>query len=145
MRPASIPPTLRDMKKILTSALVVGAIAGVVNFLLAYLLGGSILETPYQPETTEPIPAGEFAVASGIFTLLLTLVGAVILGVLVKRLPERALRIWLIISVVFLALYGIFPFAAPVASFKAGLLTNLLHAVAGFAALYFIPRRAGLV
>jgi hypothetical protein len=74
------------------------------------------------------------------------MIGALILGLLVKRFPNSAIRTWTIIGVVFLIINGIFPFAAPgVAPIKGAILSNLVHAVAGFAALYFIPRRAGLV
>ena len=133
------------MKKILLNGLIVGAITGAINAVLAYLLGGSLLETPYAgPDTTEPVPVGQFAVASAIFSLVLVFIGALILGLLYRWKPNSAVRIWTIIGVVFLILYGIFPFAAPVASIKAGILSNLLHLVAGFGALYYIPKRSGL-
>jgi len=133
------------MKKILLNGLIVGAITGVINAILAFLLGDSLLETPYtEPGSTETVPVGQFAVAAGIFSLVLVFIGALILGLLNRWKPNSAVRIWTIIGVIFLILYGIFPFAAPVASVKAGILTNLLHLVAGFGALYYIPKRSGL-
>ncbi len=132
------------MKKILVNSLLVGLGAGLVNSALAYFLGDGPLETPYAPQTTDPQPAGQFAVAAGIFTVILTLIGGLILGLLTRKNPDKGLRTWRIIGVVFLILYGAFPFFAPVASDKAGILTNLLHLVAGFAALYFIPKQSGL-
>lgn len=134
------------MKKIILNSLVVGLITGMINALLAFTLGGSVLETPYAgPDATEPIPPPQFAIGSLIITVVLTLIGGLILALLTRKNVQRGVRIWVIIGVIFLIVYGIFPFAGPVASFKAGILTNLQHAVAGFGALYFIPRRAGLM
>jgi len=135
-----------DMKKILTTALTIGGVAGLVNAALAFLLGSTILETPFmEPGSTEYMPLSQFAIASGVFTVILTLIGALILGVLYNRLQEKGVRIWKIVGIVFLVLYGLMPFVTPgLATFKAAILSNLLHLVAGIPALMLIPRRAGL-
>lgn len=131
------------MKNLLISALKLGLITGAANAALAYFLGNSILETPFQPGTTEFVPVAQFAIMAGVFTLLLIVVGAVILGLLKKRMPEKGIRIWTIIAVVFLILYGIFPFIAPeAASTDAAILTNILHLVAGIPAIIFLPKNA---
>lgn len=129
------------MKKILLNALLIGALAGAINFGLALILGDSWLETPFIQGTQEMEPTMDFAMKSLISTIVLTLVGGLILGLLHRRYNERGIRIWRIIGVVFLFLYGAMPFLGPgVATFKAAILINILHFVAGFAALYFIPR-----
>jgi len=131
------------MKNLLVSALKLGLITGVVNAALAFFLGDSILATPYEPGTTTAVPVAQFAVMSGVFTVLLTVLGAVILGLLKKRMPEKGIKIWQIIAVVFLFAYGIFPFMAPeVASTDAAILTNILHLVAGIPAIVMLPKSA---
>lgn len=131
------------MKNLLISALKLGLITGVANAALAYFLGDSILETPFQPGTTEFVPVAQFAIMAGVFTLLLTVIGAVILGLLRKRMPEKATRTWTIIAVIFLIIYGVFPFMAPeAASTDAAILTNILHLVAGIPAILFLPKNA---
>lgn len=131
------------MKNLLISALKLGLVTGVINAALAYFLGGSILETPYKPGTTTVVPAAQFAVMAGVFTLLLTMVGALLLGVLKKRMPEKGVRTWTIVAVVFLIAYGVFPFMAPeAASTDAAILTNILHLVAGIPAIKLLPKSA---
>ncbi|MEO1384328.1 MAG: DUF6069 family protein [Bacteroidota bacterium] len=129
------------MKKILLNALLIGALAGAVNFGLALLLGESPLETPFIQGTEEFEPASDFAMKSLVGTVVLTLIGGLILGLLHRRYGERSIRIWRIVGIAFLFLYGAMPFLSPgVATAKAGLLINILHFVAGFAALHFLPR-----
>ncbi len=134
------------MKNILIQSLIVGGIAAIINAVLAFLLGGSILDTPYVgPNVTETEPVSVFAVKAGVMTFLLTFIGALILSLLARKNTERGVRIWRIIGIVFLVLYGIMPFVAPVANVQAAILVNILHLVAGFAALYYIPKRAKIV
>ena len=135
------------MKKILFQALIISVLAGLANAGLAFMLGGSILETPYAgPETTENVPLSQFTIAAAIFSVILSLIGALVLGLLTRKNPARGTNIWRIIGIVFLIIYGVFPFIAPgVASVSAGILVNILHLVAGVPMLLLLPGRAGLV
>lgn len=131
------------MKNLLLSALKLGVVTGIINAALVYFLAGSVLETPYEPGTTEFVPVAQFTVMAGVFSLILTMVGALILGVLKKRMPEKGVRTWTIVAAVFLIAYGIFPFMAPeVASTDAAILTNILHLVAGIPAIMLLPKSA---
>ena len=130
------------MKKILLNGLILGAITGAVNAVLALTLGGSVLATPFQPNTTEQIATSEFAGAAFGASLILTLIGALILGLLHRSLGARGVRIWTIIGIAFLVLYGLFPFLAPgMASSKAAIMVNIMHLVAGIPALTYLPKK----
>ena len=135
------------MKNILLQALIISTVAGVANAGIAFMLGATILETPYAgPETTENVPLSQFTIASAVFSIILSLIGALVLGLLARKKPARGANIWRIIGIVFLIVYGIFPFIAPgVASVRAGILVNILHLVVGIPMLLMLPRRAGLV
>jgi len=135
------------MKKILLSSLLVGILAGAVNLLLVLILAGTLLDTPFtEPGSTEKVPVGTFGIVSVGLTVVLTLIGGLVLGLLHRFTPSQAVRIWVIIGVLFLVAYGAFPFLGEgLVSLEAGILVNILHAVAGGAALYFIPRRSGLM
>ncbi|MEL6134975.1 MAG: hypothetical protein AAFR59_16570, partial [Bacteroidota bacterium] len=76
------------MKKILLNALLIGALAGAINFGLALILGDSWLETPFIQGTQEMEPTMDFAMKSLISTIVLTLVGGLILGLLHRRYNE---------------------------------------------------------
>jgi len=141
------PKRFHLMKKILLTSLVVGTVAGAINLLLVLLLAGTLLDTPYAgPGSSEKVPVGAFGIVSVGLTVILTLIGGLILGLLHRYKPDQAVRIWVVLGVVFLVAYGIMPFLGDgLVSLEAGILVNLLHAVAGAAALYVIPRRAGLM
>ncbi|MEL7120337.1 MAG: hypothetical protein AAFO07_12875 [Bacteroidota bacterium] len=130
------------MKKILLNGLILGVTTGVVNAVLALTLGRSILATPFQPGTTVQMPTAEFAGAAFGATLFLTLIGSLILWGLHSNYGNRGIKIWKLIGIIFLVLYGIFPLLVPaVASFKAAILVNIMHLVAGIPALTYLPKK----
>ncbi|MEO0897713.1 MAG: DUF6069 family protein [Bacteroidota bacterium] len=130
------------MKKLLTSALVLGLITGLVNAALGYFLGDGILETPFEPGTQNHLPNTTFAGMAMFSSVLLTFLGALILGFLHKRSGEKGIRTWRIIAIVFLVAYGIFPFMAPeMATTNAAILVNIMHLVSGIPALLQLPTR----
>jgi len=133
------------MKNTLLYSMKIGGIVATINFILVFVLT-TFLETPYlAPGSTELQPVLNFAVTSGVLSFILIFIGAFLLTLISKKNAVRGVKIWRGVGITFLVLYGAMPFFAPgVASIKAAIMVNILHAIAGFMALYFLPKKLEL-
>ncbi len=131
------------MKNLLLQALRIGVITGAINAVIVFLLGGSVLDTPYvAPGVAETQPVTTFAYVAFVLTVILIVIGALLLSLLVRWMGAPGIRTWQVLGIIFLILYAIFPFVGPeIASTKAAILVNILHLVAGIPALLYLPRK----
>lgn len=129
-----------SMKKILTQSALIGVVAGAVNALIAYFWIQAGLDIPFaEPGSTEMLPSGQFITVAGVMSFVLTMIGGFLLWLLARNNQERGIRIWRIIAIAFLVIYGVFPVVAGLTSTTSLILVNLLHLVPGIPAILRLP------
>lgn len=129
----------KKLKKAVKHGFLIGRITMIINYFMVLILGGLHLEIPYRIENVSLL---NIALLSGAITLLISLVGAIIFGFLIVKMPVQSLKLWRFLGVICLIVSGLVPFAINgIASNSGAIFINVLSLVAWVPLLYFLPRK----
>ncbi len=108
---------------------VVSAVGNLIFFFITSVAGISYMIPIENPDVLEPLPATVVAIAS-----FVPAIGATILFALLGRFLSQGVRIFTIISIVFLVLSFAMPFTLPAAvPMATKIALNVMHVISGVA------------